>query len=118
MNRLEKIKQGESRRKNRVRSVVTGTPERPRLAVAISNNHVRAQIIDDSRGHTLVAATTTGQKLANKTMTEKAIWIGTELAKKSKAAKVKKVAMDRKGRLYHGRVKALADAARAEGLEF
>lgn len=105
-------------RKNRVRAVVSGTAERPRLSVSVSNMHVSAQIIDDTAGKTIAAATTVGAKSATGTMTEKAAWVGAEIAKKAKAKKVGKVAFDRNGRKYHGRVKALADAARAGGLEF
>lgn len=107
-----------ARRKNRIRSVVTGTTERPRFTVSISNKHISAQLIDDTKHHTLAAVTTVGQKAATGTMTAKAEWVGTEIAKKAKAAKVKSVVFDRNGRLYHGRIKALADAARAGGLEF
>lgn len=104
-------------RKNRVRSTISGTAERPRLSVTVSNMHVSAQIIDDISKKTLVAATTVGSKAAG-TLTEKAAVIGTEIAKKAKAKKVTTVVFDRNGRKYHGRVKALADAARAGGLEF
>jgi large subunit ribosomal protein L18 len=106
------------RRKNRIRSVVSGTTERPRLSVFVSNKHVSAQLIDDTKHTTIAAVTTVGQKAATGTMTEKAAWVGTEIAKKAKTAKIKAVVFDRNGKLYHGRVKALADAARAGGLEF
>lgn len=105
-------------RHRRIRSVVHGDAERPRLNVFISNAHVTAQIIDDAKHKTLVYASTVGAKSREGTMTEKAAWIGAEIAKKAKAAKVKQVVFDRGGRLYHGRVKALADAAREQGLEF
>ncbi|MDR1196777.1 MAG: 50S ribosomal protein L18 [Candidatus Nomurabacteria bacterium] len=104
-------------RKNRVRSHVGGTAERPRLSVFISNTHVSAQIIDDVAGKTLASATSVGQKLTG-TMTEKAGAIGKSIGTKAKKAKVGKVVFDRNGRAYAGRLKALADAARAEGLEF
>jgi large subunit ribosomal protein L18 len=104
-------------RKQRVRSTVSGTAERPRLTVSVTNLHISAQIINDEKGITLAAATTVGTK-ATGTMTEKAAVIGTEIAKAAKKAKVTKVVFDRNGRIYHGRVKALADAARAGGLEF
>lgn len=107
-----------ARRKNRIRSVISGTAERPRLSVHVSNKHVSAQLIDDTAHKTVAAITTVGQKAATGTMTERAAWVGTEIAKKAKAAKVKTVVFDRNGKLYHGRVKALADAARAGGLEF
>ncbi len=105
-------------RKDRIRSVVSGTIERPRLSVYISNTHVSAQIIDDTAHATLVAVSTVGNKKATGTMTEKAAWVGTEVAKKAVAKKITKVSFDRGGRKYHGRVKALAEAARQNGLEF
>lgn len=117
MNRLLKKTQNLKLRKARVRSTVSGTTERPRLSVSISNMHISAQIIDDVKGVTLASATTVGQKLTG-TMTEKAAAIGSEIAKNAKKAKVSKVVFDRNGRIYHGRIKALADAARAGGLEF
>lgn len=104
-------------RRRRIRAVVSGTTERPRLSVHISNLHVSAQLIDDTTRSTIAAVTTVGQK-AQGSMTEKATWVGTEIAKKAQAAKVTKVVFDRGGNLYHGRVKALADAAREQGLEF
>lgn len=105
-------------RKGRVRSVISGTAERPRLSVHVSNLHVTAQIIDDSAHKTLAFASTVGKKDLPGTLTERAAWVGGEIAKKAKSAKVKQVAFDRGGRAYHGRVKALADAARNAGLEF
>lgn len=118
MNRLQKKVQNLSRRKNRVRANVIGTTERPRLTVSISNLHVTAQIIDDSKHSTLVYVSTVGNKAATGNMTERAAVIGTEIAKKAKTAKINKVVFDRNGRIYHGRIKALAEAARAGGLEF
>lgn len=117
MNRLISKKINSVRRANRVRATVSGTPQRPRLAVHISNLHVTAQIIDDEKSKTLVYTTTVGQKVSG-TMTEKAVWVGENLAKKAKTAKVTKVVLDRHDKKYHGRIKALADAARAGGLEF
>ena len=118
MNRLvNKLKHSE-RRANRVRSVVRGTTDRPRLSVHISNLHVSAQVIDDTKHVTIVSVSTAGQKAAKGTMTERAAWVGSEVAKKAKAKKVKQVAFDRGPKLYHGRIKALAEAARKEGLEF
>jgi len=105
-------------RKNRIRSQVSGTATRPRLAVNISNLHITAQLIDDSAGRTIGYATTVGQTSLKGTMTEKADWVGTEIAKQAKSAKIKAVVFDRGGKLYHGRVAALADAARKSGLEF
>lgn len=116
-NSLAKKLLNKSLRKARVRSTVHGTAERPRLSVTISNMHVSAQLIDDDKAHTLASATTVGQK-ATGTMTEKCAALGTEIAKKAKKAKVTKVVFDRNGRQYAGRLSALADAARKEGLEF
>lgn len=106
-----------SLRKNRVRSKVTGTAERPRLTVTISNMHVSAQIIDDAKQHTIAAATTVGTKQTG-TVTEQAAIVGADIAKKAKKAKINAVVFDRNGRQYAGRLAALADAARKEGLEF
>lgn len=105
-------------RKKRIRSVVKGTSERPRLSVFVSAYHVSAQIIDDDAQKTLVSATTMGQKAATGHLTNKAAWVGQEIAKKALGLKIGKIVFDRNGRLYHGRVKALAEAARKEGLEF
>lgn len=104
-------------RKNRVRAKVSGTEIRPRLTVFISNTHVAAQLIDDTKHHTLASVTTVGAKVEG-TMKEKAAWVGTEVAKKAKKAKVTSVVFDRNGRQYAGRLQSLADAARKEGLEF
>lgn len=104
-------------RQARVRAVVQGTAVRPRLSIIISNLHVSAQLIDDDNNVTLGAATTVGSKTTG-TMTEKAAAIGTDIAKKAKANKINAVVFDRGSRLYHGRAKALAEAARKEGLEF
>lgn len=104
-------------RKNRVRSTVKGTPSRPRLTVTISNYHVSAQIIDDVAHKTLVSATTVGKSITG-TLTEKAERVGKEIGLKAKKAKIGKVVFDRNGRRYAGRLKALADIARKEGLEF
>lgn len=117
MNILQKKLHSRTQRKGRIRAVVSGTPERPRLHVFISNQHVSAQIIDDTTNKTLVSASTVGQK-ATGSMTEKAVAIGSEIAKKAKSAKITTVVFDRNGKLYHGRVAALADAARKQGLEF
>lgn len=118
MERLQKKVQNLARRKHRIRSKVNGSSDRPRLSVFISNMHVTAQIIDDTKQTTIVYTSTVGNKSVSGTMTERASKIGTEIAKKAKAANISSVVFDRSGRLYHGRVKALADAARAEGLEF
>lgn len=110
-------KQNLALRKGRVRAKISGTAERPRLTVTISNLHVSAQIIDDVAQKTLVSATTVGSK-AKGTKTELAAKIGAEIAKKAKKAKINTVVFDRNGRQYAGRLHALADAARKEGLEF
>ncbi|MEI6237360.1 MAG: 50S ribosomal protein L18 [Candidatus Saccharibacteria bacterium] len=117
MNRNVKKSHNLKLRKNRVRSTIHGTSIRPRLSVSISNLHVSAQIIDDDKCITIASATTVGEKVTG-TLTEKAVFIGTEIAINAKKAKVHKIVFDRNGRIYHGRVKALADAARAGGLEF
>ena len=118
MNNLTHKLQNRAQRKNRIRKMVSGTAERPRLSVYVSNLHVSAQVIDDAAGKTIAAVSTVGQKTATGTMTEKAAWVGEQIAKKAKAAKVKTVVFDRGGKVYHGRVRALADAARNGGLEF
>jgi large subunit ribosomal protein L18 len=105
-------------RKARIRSVVSGTAERPRLSVFISSRNISAQLIDDTTHKTLAAVSTIGQKAAKGTMTEKAAWVGAEIAAKAKAIKVTAAVFDRGGRQYHGRVEALANAAREKGLEF
>ncbi|HUP26120.1 MAG TPA: 50S ribosomal protein L18 [Candidatus Limnocylindrales bacterium] len=118
MERLTHKVQNLARRKYRVRARITGTSTRPRLTVFISNLHITAQIIDDERHATLAYATTVGNKSVGGTMTERAEVVGNEIAKKAKSAKISRVVFDRNGRLYHGRIKALADAARAGGLDF
>jgi large subunit ribosomal protein L18 len=117
MANLAKKLLNKSLRKNRVRAKVSGTAERPRLTVTISNKHVSAQLIDDVAGNTLAASTTVGTKQTG-TMTELAAFVGTDIAKKAKKAKITAVVFDRNGRQYAGRLNALADAARKEGLEF
>jgi large subunit ribosomal protein L18 len=117
MNRLTHKKKNEARRVHKVRTIISTTSQRPRLSVNISNMHVTAQVIDDATGKTLAYATTVGQK-QDGTMIEKAALVGKEIATKSKKAKVTQVVYDRGARKYHGRVKALAEAAREGGLEF
>jgi large subunit ribosomal protein L18 len=104
-------------RANRTRAKIHGTAERPRLTVHISNQHITAQVIDDDAMKTLAYATTVGSK-AKGTKTEKCAEIGKEIAAKAKKAKVTKVVFDRGSKAYAGRLSALADAARKEGLEF
>lgn len=115
-NHLAKKRLGKVLRKNRVRNRLFGTAQRPRLSVTISNIHVSAQLIDDESGKTLVAATTVGSK-AKGTMTEKAATIGKNLAESAKKSKITKAVFDRNGRIYAGRLKALAEALRQEGIE-
>lgn len=104
-------------RLERTKKQIRGTSERPRLSVTISNQHVRAQIIDDTVAHTLVySESSTHGKGA--TLTEKAQWVGEDIAKKAKKAKIVNVVFDRRDKKFHGRIAALADAARKQGLEF
>lgn len=110
------------RRKFRVRKNVFGSAERPRLAVFRSDKHIYAQVINDYEGRTLAAASTVDKEvrgdLANGGNIEAAKRTGRAIAERAKAAGVTKVAFDRGGRMYHGRIKALADAAREGGLQF
>ncbi|HEY8592825.1 MAG TPA: 50S ribosomal protein L18 [Sphingomicrobium sp.] len=109
------------RRRQRVRTALRGTASgKPRLSVHRSGRHIYAQVIDDSAGRTLAAASTLEQDLKNKAAATKegAAQVGKAVAERAKAAGVSKVVFDRGGFLFHGRVKALADAAREGGLEF
>lgn len=109
-------------RHKRLRKNIAGVAERPRLAVFRSNKNIFAQIIDDSKGHTLVAVNSLQAEvkdlIAGKNKKEQAEIIGAQLGEKAKAAGICKVVFDRGGYLYHGRVKALAEGARKAGLEF
>ncbi len=104
----------------RIRQRVSGTPERPRLAVFRSLKHISAQVIDDTVGHTLAAASSVEKKVggASGGNVAGAKDIGKLLAQRAQEKGIKKVVFDRGGYLYHGRIKALADAAREAGLEF
>ncbi len=102
----------------RIREKLSGTAQRPRLNVYRSLNHIYAQLIDDSDGKTLVSASTREAKIKTGGNLAAAKEIGKQLAEKAKAKGVDKVVFDRGGYLYHGRIKALADAARAAGLKF
>ena len=104
-------------RKRRVRKNITGTAARPRLAVNRSLSNIYAQIIDDTTGKTLAAVSSVSMKIAGSNI-EGAQKVGKALAEKAKAASVETVCFDRRGRLFHGRIKALADAARKAGLRF
>lgn len=106
------------RRHARVRNKVVGTSSCPRLNVFRSNKEIFAQIIDDETGTTLVASSSKSLKLANGGNIEAATAVGADIAKKAKKAKITAVVFDRGGYQYHGRVQALADAARENGLEF
>ena len=106
-----------SRRHRRVRKKVSGTAERPRLAVYRSNRHIYAQLINDTDGRTIVAASTV-QDSGKGEPREKAKNVGKTLADRAKAAGIEQVTFDRGGFKYHGRVAALADGAREGGLEF
>jgi large subunit ribosomal protein L18 len=110
----------QKKRHQRVRGKVVGSPERPRLAVYRSNKHMFAQLIDDSRGATLVAASTLEAALVSGSTSncEAAKKVGEVIAERAKAHGVTKVVFDRGGFQYHGRVAALAEAAREAGLEF
>ena len=119
---IKKVSRNEMRleRHNRIRKNLSGTPESPRLNVFRANANITAQIIDDTKGITLVSASTLEKELniKNGGNVEAAKIIGAEIAKRAKKAKINKVVFDRGGYLYHGRVKALAEAARENGLEF
>lgn len=106
------------RKHARVRAKVSGTKDCPRLVVYRSNKHIEAQIIDDVKGVTLAHASSVNLKLENGSNIAAATKVGEELAKVAKAKKISKVVFDRGGYIYHGRVAALADAARAGGLKF
>jgi large subunit ribosomal protein L18 len=108
------------KRHERIRLHLAGTTERPRLAVFRSIKHISAQVIDDSSGRTLAAASTLEKELraANQTKTEEARAVGRLVAERAKTAGVERVVFDRAGNRYHGRIKSLADAAREAGLEF
>jgi large subunit ribosomal protein L18 len=109
------------KRRWRIRKKIAGTPERPRLAVHLSNKHIYGQVIDDEAGKTLVYVSSTGKALKSKKLTanvESAETVGKLVAEKAKKAGVESVVFDRSGRIYHGCVKAFAEAAREGGLTF
>ena len=107
-----------ARRHKRVRKHLVGTAERPRLVVFRSNRGIAAQLVDDGAGRTLAAASSLNVRNAKGTKSDQAAAVGNLLAENAKKAGVKGVVFDRGGYLYHGRVKALAEAAREGGLEF
>jgi len=108
-----------TRIKRRIRKIVSGTTAVPRLSVFRSNKEIYAQIIDDSKGITLASATSIGDKSAHGIpKVDQAVLVGKKIAEVAKAAGIEQVAFDRGGYLYHGRVKALAESARENGLKF
>jgi large subunit ribosomal protein L18 len=121
MNTAEKERQLE-RRRRRVRQRIMGTQERPRLNVFRSSAHIYAQIIDDIKGTTLAAASSLDKSLRTSLKSTSSIdaakAVGKLLADRAKAAKITSVVFDRGGRMYHGRIKALAEASREGGLQF
>ena len=106
------------RRHARVRAKISGTAACPRLCVYRSNKNIEAQLIDDVKGMTLASSSSMGLKLANGSNIDAAKLVGKDIAEKALAKKIKKVVFDRSGYIYHGRVKALAEAAREAGLDF
>ena len=122
MDKAKRKRLARRRRHARVRKRVQGTAEQPRLCVFRSLNHIYAQIIDDTQGHTLVAASTLDADVRaavdNKDKTGQAAIVGKTIAERASAVGIDKVVFDRGGYLYHGRVKALAKAARKGGLKF
>lgn len=124
MYQRPKRREASLRRHVRLRKKVSGTPERPRLSVYRSLHHIYAQVIDDTKGLTLVAASTVEPELREKLKKssggniEAAKVVGNAIAQKAVAKGITKVVFDRGGQIYHGRVKALATAAREGGLEF
>ena len=106
-----------ARRKRHVRKQISGVPDRPRVTVYRSLKHIYAQVVDDTTGRTVASASSRGLDVSGGNI-EGAKQVGKALAEHAKAAGVTRVCFDRNGRLFHGRVKALADAAREAGLEF
>lgn len=119
MNRMTTKRVRRARRKQGVRKEILGVPDRPRLSVFRSLNHVYAQVIDDLTGTTLASASTRDKGFSEKGQkTSEATAVGKLLAERAKEKGVSKVVFDRNGYMYHGRVKALADGAREGGLQF
>lgn len=117
---INKTSKNETRQKRhaRVRAKISGTSTCPRLNVYRSNSHIFAQIIDDTTGTTLVSSSTLALKLENSSNVDAATKVGTDIAKKALEKNITNVVFDRGGYVYHGRVKALAEAAREAGLNF
>ena len=117
MSNLDKKILNRNLRKGRVRAKIFGTADRPRLTVFVSNHHISVQLIDDIKKHTLVSSTTVGDKSVG-TVTDRAAFVGFDIAKKAKKLKIDTVVFDRNGHKYAKRLSALAEAARKEGLKF
>jgi len=118
MSRLSEITKLKQLRKNRVRSTIKGTSDRPRLSIFVSNKNITAQLIDDTSHKTVAYASSLNIKAEKSTnMTDIAAKVGKEIASSAKKHKIKFAVLDRGSKLYHGRVKALTDAAREEGLK-
>lgn len=123
MSKIKKIEARFNRRRNRSKSLYKTSSDRPRLCVYRSNKNIEAQIIDDIKGITIASASTIDKEIKTKlkktsTKTEQSILVGKILAERALKNKIKKVVFDRNGFNYHGRVKALAEAAREGGLSF
>lgn len=104
--------------KYRIRKIISGTPEKPRLSVFRSNKEIYVQIIDDVAGKTIASASSRDKNIASGSKAEAASAVGKAIAEKAKSAGVETVAFDRNGYLYHGRIKVLAESAREAGLKF
>jgi large subunit ribosomal protein L18 len=122
MGETDLKKQARFKRKKRIRKHLSGTPEKPRLSVFRSSKHIYAQLIDDTSGHTLAAASSLDNALKEKSDFEnkvsKASFVGKLIAERAISMGIKKVVFDRNGFLYHGRVKAVSEGARKGGLNF
>ena len=106
------------KRHRRIRGKISGTAERPRLSIFRSNKNIYAQLIDDVAGVTLASASTLDENVSDATKVEQAAAVGKAIAEAAKAKNISTVVFDRSGYLYHGRIQALADAARENGLDF
>ncbi len=119
MNRIEEKQKKRLQRKKHVRKVVSGTAERPRLTVFKSNKNLSLQVIDDVKGHTMVSASSLEKGLSDvKANLEGGSKLGKVIGERMKAAGITSIVFDRNGYMYHGIVKAIAEAARAEGIQF
>jgi large subunit ribosomal protein L18 len=118
MNKAKKLNERKSRRIGRVRALISGTAVRPRLVINRTNQYIHAQLIDDTKNHTLLSASSLGAKKANekKTKSEQAFMVGESLGKKAVEKGITKAVFDRRSYQFHGRVKQFADGARKGGL--